>query len=168
MLRIIRYILWLAIAILGLFLGYQSFSSKQSAPPPVAALSLDKFAPPLQGVDYKAQNWTVVNFFASWCVPCRAEHPLLQEIAEKTAVIGVAWKDTPKDTENFLQELGNPYQQVIADPEGVQNRLWRIEGIPATFVIDAEGKVRYRRIGPLLSQHLGQIQKIMVSLLKTQ
>ena len=160
-LRWIRYILWVAVAGLSLFLGYQHFAVKTTAPK-VIGLNVEKLAPPLVAVDYSKRDWTVVNFFASWCVPCQAEHPLLMELSKQNAIVGVAWKDHSETaTLQWLNVMGSPFETVLHDPKGEIGRLWRIEGIPATFLVDQKGQIRYRRVGPLLSQHLGQIQQIM-------
>ncbi len=163
MLRLIRYILWGGVAVLSLFLGYQHFLVQPDTPK-VVGLNVAKLAPPLLDVDYTKRDWTVVNFFASWCVPCQAEHPLLMELSEQNTIIGVAWKDhTETQTLKWLVVMGSPFETVIHDPMGIQGRLWRIEGIPATFLVDNKGQIRYRRIGPLLQQHLEQLQTIMQS-----
>ena len=160
MLRLIRYILWGAVIVLGLFLGYQQFFPASKAPK-ITGLNIEKLAPPLLDIDYTERDWTVVNFFASWCVPCRAEHPLLMKLAAQTTVIGIAWKDQRSDTDAWLAEFGDPFDAVIHDPNDEQSRLWRITGIPASFVIDRKGRIRYRRIGILQEAHAEQIHVLL-------
>lgn len=92
----------------------------------------------------------LVNFWASWCAPCRAEHPILRDIAAGgVPVIGVNYKDAPGNALAFLSELGNPFAKLGADPTGRIALDWGIYGIPETFVIDASGKVLLRYPGPL-------------------
>lgn len=93
----------------------------------------------------------VVNFFASWCLPCRAEHPLLSEIAklEGVALYGIAYKDKRADTAKYLAELGDPYARTAADETGLTGIDFGITGVPETFVIDRDGIVRYRLPQPL-------------------
>lgn len=161
MLRWLRYILWCGVVILASFLSYQHFFSQPDRPQ-VEGLNIAKSAPPLVGVDYAERYWTVVNFFASWCVPCQAEHPLLMDLSEQHRVVGVAWKDhSVAATEEWLNAMASPFEIVIHDPNGDQSRLWKIKGIPATFVVDNEGRIRYRRIGVLQKAHIGQIRQIM-------
>ncbi len=92
----------------------------------------------------------LVNFWASWCAPCRAEHPLLEEIAGNgVPIIGVNYKDKPNDARAFLAELGNPYVSVGVDESGRTGIEWGLYGVPETFIIDAEGRVLLRHAGPL-------------------
>ncbi|MDY0885899.1 DsbE family thiol:disulfide interchange protein [Dongia soli] len=93
-----------------------------------------------------------INFFASWCLPCRAEHPLLKKLAIKAGlpVLGLAWKDKKKASQDFLDELGNPYFQVGSDENGrIGITSFGITGVPETFILDKEGIIRARIPGPL-------------------
>ena len=92
----------------------------------------------------------LVNFWASWCAPCRAEHPLLMELAEQGVPIhGVNYKDEPEKALGFLAELGTPYVTNGADPSGRTGIEWGLYGVPETYVIDADGTVVLRFAGPL-------------------
>jgi cytochrome c biogenesis protein CcmG, thiol:disulfide interchange protein DsbE len=92
----------------------------------------------------------VVNVFASWCVPCRAEHPQLMELDNDGAeLVGVAYKDLPADTARYLDELGNPYHAVALDPDGRFGLQLGIAGVPETFVISASGRIVAVHRGPL-------------------
>ena len=90
----------------------------------------------------------VVNYWASWCVPCRAEHPQLETLAEDVPVLGVNYKDTRDDALAFLEELGDPFAAIGADA-GRTGLDWGLYGVPETFVIDGEGVVRLRFAGPI-------------------
>jgi len=92
----------------------------------------------------------LLNVFASWCVGCRVEHPFLMELARRGVVIqGLNWKDAPGDSAAWLAEHGDPYAQVGADPEGRTGIDLGVSGAPETFIVDAQGRVRYRHIGPI-------------------
>lgn len=92
----------------------------------------------------------LVNFWASWCAPCRVEHPNLTQLAgEGIAVYGVNYKDQPDKALGFLDELGNPYLAVGADPQGRMALNWGLYGVPETYVIDGDGIVVLRFAGPV-------------------
>ena len=91
----------------------------------------------------------LVNFFASWCVPCRVEHPQLETLARTVPVYGIDYKDTPADAIAFLEELGNPYTAIGADLTARAGIDWGVTGVPETFVIDGSGVVRMRYAGPI-------------------
>ncbi len=100
--------------------------------------------------DLKAPGVKLVNFWASWCGPCRAEHPLLSSLtAEGVPVIGVNYKDTPSNALGFLEDLGDPYVKIGADASGRTGLDWGIYGVPETFVIGPDGTVIERFPGPL-------------------
>jgi len=99
----------------------------------------------------------LVNVFASWCAPCRAEHPILMRLArDGVAIYGINHKDRPEDALRFLAELGNPYRAVGADRDGRVSLEWGVYGYPETFVIDRQGRIRYRHVGPIMPEHLEQ------------
>jgi cytochrome c biogenesis protein CcmG/thiol:disulfide interchange protein DsbE len=93
----------------------------------------------------------VVNFFASWCVPCRAEHPLLARLAKDVGVpvFGIVWKDEPEAARAYLAELGNPYARIGVDQSGRTGIDFGITGVPETFVVGRDGRVCSRQWGPL-------------------
>ena len=93
----------------------------------------------------------MVNVFASWCAPCRAEHPNLMALkARGVAVVGVAWKDDPVATRAFLDELGDPYAMVLVDRDGRAGLDLGITGAPETFAVNAMGVVVAKSSGPLI------------------
>jgi cytochrome c biogenesis protein CcmG/thiol:disulfide interchange protein DsbE len=92
----------------------------------------------------------VINIFASWCVPCRAEHPQLMALQTRgVEIIGVAYKDPPAETTAFLDELGNPFDAVGLDPDGRFGLQLGIAGVPETFVVGADGRISAVHRGPL-------------------
>lgn len=102
----------------------------------------------------------LVNFWASWCAPCRVEHPNLEKLkAEGLPIYGVNYKDKPDNALAFLAELGNPYRAVATDANARIGLEWGVYGVPETFVVDGEGKVVYRFAGPLVERSIeGQLR----------
>jgi cytochrome c biogenesis protein CcmG, thiol:disulfide interchange protein DsbE len=96
----------------------------------------------------------LVNFFASWCGPCRIEHPILMRIAAEGRVPlwGIDYKDTPEAGRRFLAELGDPYARIGTDRSGRAAIDWGVYGVPETYVVDREGHIRYRHVGPLSAE----------------
>jgi cytochrome c biogenesis protein CcmG/thiol:disulfide interchange protein DsbE len=120
---------------------------------PVPAFSL----PPVRGrtlglasTDFKGEV-SLVNVFASWCVACRAEHPLLTQIQREgiVPVHGLNYKDRPEDAARWLDQMGDPYTRTAADLDGRVGIDWGVYGVPETFVIDREGRIAYKVIGPV-------------------
>jgi cytochrome c biogenesis protein CcmG, thiol:disulfide interchange protein DsbE len=100
----------------------------------------------------------LVNFFASWCVPCIQEHATLSGFAAsgRVPVLGIAYKDKPENSKRFLAELGNPYQRIGVDVDGRTAIDFGVYGVPETYLIDAAGQIRYRLWGPLTPEALEQ------------
>ena len=94
---------------------------------------------------------TVVNVFASWCIPCRDEHPLLEALKAETGVrlFGINQSDAPENARAFLAELGNPYDAVGMDRDRRVSIDWGVYGVPETFVVDAAGVITFKFVGPL-------------------
>ena len=94
---------------------------------------------------------TLINFFASWCVPCRAEAPLLMDLAKdkRVELDGIAYKNKPGDTEAFLAELGNPFTRVVVDDTGRTAIDFGVYGVPESYLVDKDGVIRFREAGPL-------------------
>lgn len=105
--------------------------------------------PPIDAAALASGEVAIVNFWASWCAPCRVEHPVLTEMAADMPVYGINYKDRPVPALEFLIELGNPFAAAGSDPEGRYAQEWGVYGVPETFVISAEGKILYRHPGQL-------------------
>ncbi|MEZ5725003.1 MAG: DsbE family thiol:disulfide interchange protein [Paracoccaceae bacterium] len=94
----------------------------------------------------------LVNFWASWCPPCRAEHPTLTELSARLPVYGVDLKDNEADALRFLSQDGNPFHAMATDPQGRGAIDWGVTAPPETFIIDAQGRILYRHAGPLVRE----------------
>ena len=99
---------------------------------------------------------SVVNVFASWCIPCREEHPLLLKLAEdkRFQLVGLNYKDDPDNARRFLGQIGNPFAAVGADRSGRIGIDWGVYGVPESFVVAADGTIIYKFIGPLTEDSL--------------
>jgi cytochrome c biogenesis protein CcmG/thiol:disulfide interchange protein DsbE len=118
--------------------------------PPVEGLPSDG----LSSADLKG-GVSLVNVFASWCVPCRAEHPLLMGLAARGVVInGIDYKGPPEQAAPWLKELGNPFARIGADRSGRVAIDFGVYGVPETFVIDREGRIRHKYVGPLQARDI--------------
>jgi cytochrome c biogenesis protein CcmG/thiol:disulfide interchange protein DsbE len=107
--------------------------------------------------DLTADGIKFVNFWASWCAPCRAEHPLLEAMSDDgMTLIGINYKDREDNALGFLAELGDPFTKIGADNTGRTGLEWGAYGVPETFVIDGDGKVLYRHPGPLTKRVLDE------------
>ena len=106
--------------------------------------------PGLATADLKGQV-SLINFFASWCVPCRAEQPVLMQLAKerRIALYGIAYKDKPAAADAFLAELGDPFARVAMDESGRTAIDFGLYGVPESYLIDRDGIIRYRQVGPL-------------------
>ena len=105
----------------------------------------------------------LVNFFATWCKPCLEEHEYVKRFSEKEGIkiIGVNYKDNTKKTIKWLNKLGNPYSDVIIDKKGNIAIDWGVYGIPETFVINSQGIIEYRQVGPLSEKTYKKINLII-------
>jgi cytochrome c biogenesis protein CcmG/thiol:disulfide interchange protein DsbE len=120
--------------------------------------------PGFSGADLREGHVTLMNVFASWCVPCHQEHPTLMQLASDPAlaekgvrVIGLAYKDEPKNIEKFLGEKGNPFTKVGADRAGRTAIDWGVYGVPETFVVKGDGTIAYRFVGPMTAESVRDV-----------
>jgi cytochrome c biogenesis protein CcmG/thiol:disulfide interchange protein DsbE len=172
MLLLIPLVAFLALSLLFL---YRLNSGDPSTIPsvligrPVPATTL----PPLSGVERAGSPVpgitpadftdavTVVNVWASWCVPCHDEAPLLMRLAEdkRIRIIGINYKDTADNARRFLGRYGNPYVSVGADENGRASIDWGVYGMPETFVVGRDGRIAYKLIGPVTTENLEKALK---------
>lgn len=128
----------------------------QTGLPPVAGLVQDgKPLPGIDPADFKG-NVTLVNVWASWCVPCHDEVPQLEELAKdkRIRLVGINYKDQPDNARRFIGRYGNPFAAVGSDPNGRAAIEWGVYGVPETFVVGRDGRIAYKLVGPITEQNL--------------
>ena len=148
-----------AAAVLAVFLlGLQRADGGRNLPSPLVGKPAPEFTlPPLfedqpgfSTADLTAPGVKLVNIWASWCVPCRVEHPKLTELAAMGMTVhSINYKDTATAAKQFLDDLGNPFALIGADRKGRVGIDWGVYGVPETFVIDGQGRIIYKHIGPI-------------------
>lgn len=99
---------------------------------------------------------SLLNVFASWCIPCRVEHPQITLLGKipGVALYGLNYKDKAADANTWLARLGDPYHRIGADIDGRAGIEWGVYGVPETFIVDATGHIRYKHVGPVMPQDL--------------
>jgi cytochrome c biogenesis protein CcmG, thiol:disulfide interchange protein DsbE len=158
----LRFLLPLGLfAALVLFLGVGLGLNPREVPSPLIGKPapafvlprLDDAARTLGRDDLLGQPW-VLNVWASWCAPCREEHPLVIDLARRSqvAVVGLNYKDTRAAATQWLGQLGNPYRVSLFDGDGRVGIDFGVYGVPETFVIDRQGVIRFKHTGPLTAQ----------------
>ena len=158
-LRSLKYIVPLVVfAGLVFFLAKGLKLNPREVPSPFIGKPAPTFTLPALGqpdrrvapADFQGQVW-VLNVWASWCVPCRIEHPLLVKLAQQklAPVVGLNYKDPIEGAQRFLRQLGDPYVITAVDADGRAAIDWGVYGVPETFVIDKAGIVRFKHVGPL-------------------
>jgi len=168
----LKYIIPLLLfIILAVFLGLGLNLKPNDIPSPFINKPAPEFSAPklnapeeqLTPADLKGQVW-LFNVWASWCVSCRAEHPILNQFAKQYAVVivGLNYKDEPEDAKNWLNTLGNPYYVSIMDQEGRIGIDYGVYGVPETFVIDKKGLIRYKHTGPVSAD---DVQNVILPLI---
>lgn len=158
--------LWLALLPLGLFMALaaiflaQLLSGRDNSVVPSALIGAEApqtSLPPLDGTGLPGLDSTrfegkvtLVNVWASWCAPCRQEHPLLMQMAQdpRIVVAGLNYKDRPENARRFLGELGNPYAQIGVDGNGRAAIDWGVYGVPETFLVGKDGRIAWKHVGP--------------------
>lgn len=131
--------------------------------PAIKGLPTSLNIPGFKTADLKGKV-SLVNVWASWCPPCRIEHPVLMTLAQQGVTIyGINYKDKPADATRFLSQLGNPFKQIGVDSTGRAAIDWGVYGYPETFVVDAAGRIRYRHVGQIYPH---QLESLILPLLK--
>lgn len=123
---------------------------------PLPAFALPRLGEPahtLTPAELRGEVW-LLNLWASWCAPCRDEHPLLLALARDAgaAIVGVAHQDDPHAADEWLRRLGNPYRHTVVDRDGALARALALDGVPQTLLIDREGVLRHQVRGPLSAE----------------
>jgi len=163
--RLTAYIPLLVFLVMAAFLGIGLTMNPRDVPSPLIGQPVPDFSlPPVQGRtlglatgDLRGQV-SLVNVFASWCVACREEHPLLIGLAKSGAVPihGLNYKDKPDDAQAWLDRLGDPYTRTGADISGRVGIDWGVYGVPETFIIGRDGLIAYKHIGPITPEALNK------------
>ena len=135
---------------------------------------IDKYIPPfnseslLENGKYISQEKfknkiTLVNFFASWCKPCRDEHKYIKLLSndKNIQILGINYKDNPKKATEWLNEFGNPYLHIATDKKGMIAIDWGVYGIPETFIVNSKGIIKYRHVGPITKKIYKKIKYII-------
>jgi len=112
---------------------------------------------------FAENSYYIVNIWASWCVPCRKEHSSLMELSKSKSVklIGLNYRDNLKNAKKFINELGNPYSQILIDNDGILGVEFGAYGVPETFLIDKNKKIIKKFVGPINKEIVKEIQKII-------
>jgi cytochrome c biogenesis protein CcmG/thiol:disulfide interchange protein DsbE len=112
---------------------------------------------------FKENIYYIVNIWASWCIPCRKEHHLLMELSKNTSVklIGLNYRDNLNNAKKFINELGNPYTQILIDSDGILGVEFGAYGVPETFLIDKNKKIIKKFVGPINQEILEEIRSII-------
>jgi len=152
---------FLPLAVLVVVVGFLGFGLKLDprevpspligkAAPPFSLPVLQEPAKTVSNTDLKGQVW-LLNVWASWCVSCREEHPVLVELSKQNVVpiIGLNYKDQSDDARAWLKQFGNPYVMSLVDAKGNIGIDYGVYGVPETYLIDRDGVIRYKKIGPV-------------------
>lgn len=119
---------------------------------------------PFTQTDLRDGQIKLVNFWASWCAPCRVEHPQLESLADDgIEIFGVNYKDNPEKALGFLAEMGNPFAKAGADAQGKMATDWGVYGVPETFVVGRDGAIAYKLIGPITPDNLNGVLKAAIA-----
>ncbi|OGA70400.1 MAG: thiol:disulfide interchange protein [Betaproteobacteria bacterium RIFCSPLOWO2_12_FULL_65_14] len=159
----------------GVLLAVGLTLNPREIPSPLIGKAVPEFAlPPVRGrtlglssADLKGEV-SIVNVFASWCVSCKDEHPLFMQMKRERLVPihGLNYKDRPEDAQKWLDELGDPYTRTGADIDGRVAIDWGVYGVPETFVVDPEGRIAYKHIGPVTPKLLEETLRPLIARLR--
>ncbi len=167
----------LAFLVLAVFLAVGLGLNPRDIPSPLIGKPAPQFSAPtlhdptenFSPAVLKGQVW-LFNVWASWCVSCRGEHPLLNKLKRQKSVpiVGLNYKDDPEAAKNWLNLLGNPYTVSVMDQEGRIGIDFGVYGVPETFVIDKQGRIRHKLTGPLSPEFIESVLLPLVSQLQAE
>ncbi len=165
----IRPLMLVPMVLLAAFCGLLAFRMMEDSPSGLQSVLIGNPAPPLEpsalgpgrpptSQDIDRPELKLVNFWASWCAPCRAEHPNLAGLAAAgLPIYGINYKDRESHALGFLAELGNPFRAIGADGDGTIAIDWGVYGVPETFIVDQAGVVQLRFAGPITGRVLESV-----------
>jgi cytochrome c biogenesis protein CcmG/thiol:disulfide interchange protein DsbE len=176
--KILKYIIPLILfVVLAVFLAIGLNLNPREIPSPFIDKPAPEFTAPILDLpnqklgtrDLKGKVW-LMNVWASWCVSCREEHQVLNQLAQQQVVyiVGLNYKDEFVAAKNWLDTLGNPYNVVITDKEGRVGIDYGVYGVPETFVIDKKGIIRYKHTGPVTIEDLDKTFLPLIKKLQTE
>ncbi len=164
--RLAGYVPLIIFGVMAVFLAIGLTMDPREIPSPLIGKPVPQFdLPPVKGrtlglasADLRGEV-SLVNVFASWCVACREEHPVLLEFSKKglVPIHGLNYKDKPNDAQAWLDQLGDPYTRTGADIEGRVAIDWGVYGVPETFVVDRAGRIAYKHIGAVTPKVLDEV-----------
>ena len=154
-----------------LFCIYIFYEGLKKDPREIPSSLISQETPPISIIGYEGIKFTqadlkkgeikILNFFASWCPPCKIEHKQILELSRKYAVYGIAKKNKLEDLNIWLNELGNPYKKIGMDYDGLVSIDWGVYGLPETFIIDKDGIIKYRHLGPIMQRDIEDFAEII-------
>ena len=154
--KLIKFIPIILFTILSIFLykkidNYETTKSLSSAliDKPFPLLNLNSFNEEQDISNIVGKKFFVVNFFASWCLPCKVEHNVLKYFSDQVDIVGIAYKDSTNNIENYLLEFGNPYKYIYLDNNGKNAIELGLYGVPETYFVDNKGVIKYKHVGPI-------------------
>ncbi|MBP2300358.1 DsbE family thiol:disulfide interchange protein [Azospirillum picis] len=166
-----RRLLYLLPFLLFIGVGVAFYLGFERDPRDIPSALIDKPAPvfelpPIEGLPASAGlssarltgDVTLVNVFASWCIPCKAEHPVITRLSREkgVTVFGINYKDKPEDARTWLSRNGDPYAAIGADQDGRVSIDWGVYGVPESYLIDRQGRIRFKHVGPLTPEVIDQ------------
>lgn len=167
-----KYLKWVVLSVIfvgfisifyGAILTPQTKLAGKNRPVPTINMPMLLESGHISGQDIISNAPVLVNIWASWCVPCREEHALLQRLKQEYGVkiIGINYKDSPENAKAFLEKHGNPYVKNGADESGIESLKWGLSGVPETFVINKNGQIIYKYAGGLTEKTFPLFVKLL-------
>lgn len=149
----------LVLAFFVLLARPDSAPSAGNLPRPLPALALVDVNG--AAVTVPQNEWVLVNFFASWCVPCVLEHPQIMSLQPKLPIVGINYRDQQVNMQAFLSKRGNPYAVVAVDSTGAAALAFGISGVPESFLINPAGQIIWHSAGPIMASQLAEIEELL-------
>jgi len=159
------------LSLIFIFFIYVFYEGLKKNPNEIPSNLISKKIPDFKMSGFKSSEMTnydlsnneikIVNFFASWCPPCQLEHQQLEYLGEKNLVYGIAKKNKLEDLKPWLEKFGNPFKKIGMDFDGAVSIDWGVYGLPETFLVDSDGIIKYKHVGPIMKKDLKKIERII-------